>query len=89
MAPIAGGEIPRSADGFVDALYADGANFEAYNAESRDGYRAVIIRGGFPEGARRGHPARARALPWITMVADIINLGRDAVSEIERPRHGP
>ena len=63
--PLSQGEIDGSADGFVDALYAAGANFRHATAESRDGYIERIIRGGFPEAVAR--PSRRRERSWITM----------------------
>jgi uncharacterized protein len=80
--PLSQGEIDRSADGFVDALYAAGANFRHATAESRDGYIERIIRGGFPEAVAR--PARRRERFLDNYVADIINRDVMQISEIEK-----
>jgi uncharacterized protein len=80
--PLSQGEIDGSADGFVDALYADGANFRHTTAESRDGYIERIIRGGFPEAVAR--PSRRRERFLANYVADIINRDVMQISEIEK-----
>jgi predicted AAA+ superfamily ATPase len=80
--PLSQGEIDGSADGFVDALYAAGANFRHTTAESRDGYIERIIRGGFPEAVAR--PSRRRERFLDNYVADIINRDVMQISEIEK-----
>lgn len=80
--PLSQGEIDGCADGFVDALYAAGANFKHATAESRDGYIERIIRGGFPEAVAR--PSRRRERFLDNYVADIINRDVMQISEIEK-----
>lgn len=47
--PLSQGEIDGKPDGFVDAVFAEGASLRHDSDENRDGYVARLVRGGFPE----------------------------------------
>lgn len=80
--PLSQGEIDGGPDSFVDAIFERGADFRHVSLETRAGYIARIVRGGFPEAiARQG---RRRIAFLDNYVADLVNRDVVQLSEIER-----
>ena len=69
--PLSQGEIGQRPDGFVDAVFRDGDAINHRSLESRAGYIARIVRGGFPEAVARQDVRRTRFLE--SYVADMVN----------------
>lgn len=88
--PLSQGEIGRTADGFINAVFEHGAELKVAQlktAESslrREDYLERALRGGYPEAVRRTDPGR-RARFFESYVADLISRDVRQVSEIERP----
>jgi predicted AAA+ superfamily ATPase len=88
--PLSQGEIDRTADGFVDAVFEHGAELtvpQLTMAESplrREDYLERALRGGYPEAVRRTDLGR-RARFFESYVSDLISRDVRQVSEIERP----
>jgi len=81
--PLSQGEIDDAPDGFIDAVFAEGPELRHESEESRAGYAARVVRGGFPEAvARRDQRRRARFFD--SHLADLINRDVIQLSEIER-----
>lgn len=80
--PLSQGEIDESGDGFVDAIFDQGAEFRHRGSESRGGYIDRLVRGGFPEAVAR--EGQRREAFFDNYVADIINRDVIQLSEIER-----
>ncbi len=88
--PLSQGEIDRTADGFVDAVFEHGTQLTvvqptlATSSLRRDDYLARALRGGYPEAVRRPDLGR-RARFFESYVSDLISRDVRQVSEIERP----
>lgn len=83
--PLSQGEIERSSDGFVDAVFEHGAALPAqHSALRREDYVERALRGGYPEAVRRTDSGR-RARFFESYISDLINRDIRQVSEIERP----
>lgn len=81
--PLSQGEIDkRPTEGFVDAVFTQGADFAHTSAETRAGYVMRLTRGGFPEAVARTERRRQRFLDQY--VSDLINRDVLQVAEIER-----
>lgn len=80
--PLSQGEIDESGDGFIDAIFDQGAELRHSSTEDRSGYLHRLARGGFPEAvARQG---RRREAFFDNYVADIVSRDVIQLSEIER-----
>jgi predicted AAA+ superfamily ATPase len=51
--PLSQGEIDGCPDGFVDAVFAQGARLRHDSKLNRAGYVDRVVRGGFPEAVSR------------------------------------
>lgn len=80
--PLSQGEIDGRPDGFVDAVFEQGAEIRHDGEEDRYGYIDRIVRGGFPEAVAR--EGRRREAFLDNYVADIVNRDVIQLSEIER-----
>ncbi len=83
--PLSQGEIDRSADGFVTALFQNGA--PAHVAASdlrRNDYLERALRGGYPEAVHRTDPGR-RARFFESYISDVVNRDIRQFTDIERP----
>ncbi|MFT3887547.1 MAG: ATP-binding protein [Arachnia sp.] len=80
--PLSQGEIDESGDGFVDAVFDQGADLTHHSSEDRAGYIDRLVRGGFPEAVAR--EGRRRETFFDNYVADLINRDVIQLSEIER-----
>lgn len=80
--PLSQGEIEESGDGFVDAIFDQGAEYRHRGGEDRTGYIERLVRGGFPEAVAR--EGRRREAFFDNYVSDIINRDVIQLSEIER-----
>ncbi|MGH3930605.1 MAG: ATP-binding protein, partial [Pseudonocardiaceae bacterium] len=56
--PLSQGEMAGAGDEFVAAAFRHGADLDVESTISRDDYAERIVRGGFPEAARRTDPRR-------------------------------
>ncbi|GAA4218162.1 ATP-binding protein [Streptosporangium album] len=81
--PFSQGEIDGAADGFVDAIFAEGENLHHTSAVSRAEYAERIVRGGFPEAVARTN-VRRRERFLDSYVADLIARDVSQLAEIER-----
>lgn len=82
--PLSQGEIDREPDGFVEAVFRDGAALRHSSALTRLDYARRVVRGGFPEAvARQTLASRRRFLTGylnsliereVLAVADVANL---------------
>jgi uncharacterized protein len=85
LSPLSQGEIDRSPDGFVDAVFQQGAGLKVPpSALRRDGYLERALRGGYPEAVGRTDAGR-RARFFESYTADVINRDVRQLTEIERP----
>lgn len=83
--PLSQGEIDRTTDGFVDAVFEHGADLPVpASGLRRDDYLERALRGGYPEAVRRTDLGR-RARFFESYVTDLINRDVRQVTEIERP----
>jgi len=83
--PLSQGEIARSADGFIDSVFAHGAELTVPTSElRRPDYLERALRGGYPEAVRRTDPGR-RARFFESYVSDLINRDVRQISDIGRP----
>ncbi|MGA9309498.1 MAG: ATP-binding protein [Pseudonocardiaceae bacterium] len=86
--PLSQGEIDRTAEGFVDAVFEYGAEqMVAQTTQSalhREDYLERALRGGYPEAVRRTDLGR-RARFFESYVSDLISRDVRQVAEIERP----
>jgi predicted AAA+ superfamily ATPase len=80
--PLSQGEIDGRADGFVDAVFADGPEFGHQSDQNRDDYVDRILRGGFPAAVAR--TGNRRAAFFNNYMADLINRDVVQLSAIER-----
>jgi predicted AAA+ superfamily ATPase len=81
--PFSQGEIDGAADGFVDALFAEGENLRHESTVSRAEYTERVVRGGFPEAVARSN-VRRRERFFDSYVADLIARDVSQLAEIER-----
>ncbi|WP_406318018.1 ATP-binding protein [Streptosporangium sp. NBC_01639] len=81
--PFSQGEIDGAADGFMDAIFAEGENLHHTSAVSRVEYAERIVRGGFPEAVARTN-VRRRERFLDSYVADLIARDVSQLAEIER-----
>jgi uncharacterized protein len=86
--PLSQGEIDRTTEGFVDAVFEHGAEqMVAQTTQSalhREDYLERALRGGYPEAVRRTDLGR-RARFFESYVSDLISRDVRQVAEIERP----
>src|SRR5215470_12185284 len=83
--PLSQGEIDRSADGFVDAVFERGSDLAmGESALRREDYLERALRGGYPEAVRRTDPGR-RARFFESYLSDLINRDVSQLSDIEQP----
>jgi predicted AAA+ superfamily ATPase len=83
--PLAQGEIGRTRDCFVQAVFDRGPELPVpTGVESREDYVRRALRGGYPEAVRRTDLGR-RARFFEAYTTDLINRDVRQVSEIERP----
>lgn len=82
--PFSQGEIDGGPDGFVDAVFDQGARLRHHSDEARAGYAERIVRGGFPEAVARQNPSRRAR--FLESYVDAL-VGRDVaqLSDIDRP----
>ncbi|MEV6864741.1 ATP-binding protein [Streptosporangium subroseum] len=81
--PFSQGEIDGAADGFVDALFAEGENLRHESTVNRAEYTERVVRGGFPEAVARSN-VRRRERFFDSYVADLIARDVSQLAEIER-----
>jgi predicted AAA+ superfamily ATPase len=81
--PFSQGEIDSTADRFIDAAFAEGADLHHVSAVQRADYAERIVRGGFPEAVARP-TARRRERFLDSYVADLITRDVRQLSEIEQ-----
>lgn len=82
--PLSQGEIESAPDGFVDAAFAQGADFRTDPGElRRKDCLARAARGGYPEAVRREAPRR-RARFFDGYLADLLARDVKQVADIER-----
>ncbi|MEU7740336.1 ATP-binding protein [Nonomuraea sp. NPDC049158] len=81
--PFSQGEIDGTPDGFVDALFAEGAGLHHTSKVSRGDYAERLVRGGFPEAVARP-TARRRQHFFDSYVSDLIARDVSQLAEIER-----
>jgi hypothetical protein len=82
--PLSQGEIDGRADGFVDAVFAQGVEIPAVNGDlRRRDYIARAQRGGYPEAVRREQPRR-RSRFFENYIADLLARDVKQVAHIER-----
>ena len=85
LSPLSQGEIDRSPDGFVEALFRHGVNIRVPSSDlRRDDYLERALRGGYPEAVRRADPGR-RARFFESYITDLVNRDVRQLTEIERP----
>lgn len=83
--PLSQGEIERTSDSFVDAVFEHGVALPALESPlRREDYIERALRGGYPEAVRRQDLGR-RARFFESYIADLINRDVRQLSEIERP----
>jgi uncharacterized protein len=83
--PLSQGEIGRTYDGFVDAVFEQGPALAVPESDlRREDYLERALRGGYPEAIHRTDLGR-RARFFESYVSDLINRDVRQVSEIERP----
>ncbi|GAA0380522.1 ATP-binding protein [Microbispora corallina] len=83
--PLSQGEIERSPDAFIDAVFAHGADAVFPTSDlRRSDYLDRALRGGYPEAVHRAtHRRRARFFE--SYISDLINRDVKQVSDIEHP----
>ncbi|WP_326636818.1 ATP-binding protein [Streptosporangium sp. NBC_01755] len=81
--PFSQGEIDGTADGFVDAIFAEPENLHHTSGVSRAEYAERLVRGGFPEAVSRPN-IRRRERFLDSYVADLIARDVSQLAEIER-----
>lgn len=83
--PFSQGEIDRSADEFVDAVFAHGTDLAVPTTHlNRDDYVERALRGGYPEAVRRVDLGR-RARFFESYLSDLVTRDVRQVTAIERP----
>lgn len=81
--PFSQGEIDRTADGFVDAVFTQGEQLRHSSTVSRAEYAERLVRGGFPEAVARTNDRRRRRF-FNSYLGDLIARDVQQLSEIER-----
>lgn len=81
--PFSQGEIDEAPDGFIDAIFAHGADLRHASEVSRAEYADRIVRGGFPEAIARSSPRRRERF-HDSYVADLVARDVMQLSDIER-----
>ncbi|GAA3114927.1 ATP-binding protein [Planomonospora alba] len=81
--PFSQGEIDGAADGFVDAVFAEGESLHHVSETGRAEYAERVVRGGFPEAVARSNPRRRERF-FDSYVGDLIARDVSQLSEIER-----
>ena len=85
LSPLSQGEIDRSPDGFVEALFQYGVSMHVPSSDlRRDDYLERALRGGYPEAVRRADPGR-RARFFESYITDLVNRDVRQLIDIERP----
>ncbi len=85
LSPLSQGEIARSPDGIVEALFRHGVDIRVPSSDlRRDDYLERALRGGYPEAVRRIDPGR-RARFFESYITDLVNRDVRQLTEIERP----
>lgn len=83
--PLSQGEIVRSSELFVDAVFEHGADLAPQSSElHRSDYLERAVTGGYPEAIRRSDAGR-RARFFESYVSDLISRDVRQVSDIGRP----
>ncbi len=83
--PLSQGEIDRSSDGFVAAMFRHGPGLRVPSSDlRRDDYVERALRGGYPEAVRRADTGR-RARFFESYISDLINRDVRQLTDIERP----
>jgi len=83
--PLSQGEIDRTAECFVDAVFADGPDLRVPDSDlHREDYIERALRGGYPEAVRRTDRGR-RGRFFESYLSDLINRDIRQLSGIERP----
>jgi predicted AAA+ superfamily ATPase len=81
--PFSQGEIDNTGDGFIDAIFAAGANFRHTSTVGRTEYVERLVRGGFPEAVARTNPRRRERF-FDSYTNDLIARDVSQLAEIER-----
>lgn len=82
--PLSQGEIDRTSDRFIDAVFEYGAELPVADSDlRRDDYLARSLRGGYPEAVRRTDIGR-RARFFESYISDLVSRDVRQVSQIER-----
>jgi predicted AAA+ superfamily ATPase len=81
--PFSQGEIDEKPDGFIDSIFAQGADLRHTSQVPRTEYADRIVRGGFPEAVARTNPRRRQRF-HDSYVADLVARDVAQLSEIER-----
>lgn len=82
--PLSQGEIDGAPDGFVDAAFASRGDLRAESNDlRRSDYVQRMLRGGFPDAARRATPRRRERF-FEAYLSDVITRDVQQVADIER-----
>ncbi|MEO3870388.1 ATP-binding protein [Nonomuraea sp. B12E4] len=81
--PFSQGEIDSTPDGFVDAIFTQGADLRHMSLISRADYAERVVRGGFPEAVTRTN-ARRRQRFFDSYLGDLVARDVHELSSIER-----
>ncbi|MHB1592909.1 MAG: ATP-binding protein [Streptosporangiaceae bacterium] len=84
LSPLSQGEIDQGPDGFIDAVFAHGAEIQVPPSDlRRDDYLERALRGGYPEAVRRTDSGR-RGRFFESYISDVINRDVRQLTDIER-----
>ncbi|MDA8318603.1 MAG: ATP-binding protein [Actinomycetota bacterium] len=84
LSPLSQGEIDQGPDGFIDAVFAHGAEIQVPRSDlRRDDYLERALRGGYPEAVRRTDSGR-RSRFFESYISDVINRDVRQLTDIER-----
>ena len=84
LSPLSQGEIDGDPDGFIDAVFARGADLRPMPSHlRRDDYLERAVRGGYPEAVRRSDVSR-RGRFFESYISDVINRDIRQLADIER-----
>lgn len=84
LSPLSQGEIDQGPDGFIDAVFAHGAEIRVPRSDlRRDDYLERALRGGYPEAVRRTDAGR-RGRFFESYISDVINRDVRQLTDIER-----
>jgi uncharacterized protein len=85
LSPLSQGEIERSLDGLIDAVFQRGVSIKVPpSVLRREDYLERALRGGYPEAVRRTDAGR-RSRFFESYISDVINRDVRQLAEIERP----